>query len=183
MRSALEQLPERERRVLELRFGLDGEPQALETIGKELGISRERVRQIEGEAMAKLAELLGGLEADETSSCGLPSESAHFRLMKEIADDIRRWRERGDAALALATVVATRSSAPRPVGSKLAISEQGELAGSVSGGCVENEVYEELLAACWRAGRRSCSRTGSPTSRPGASACPAAARSTSSSSA
>ncbi len=63
--------------------------------------------------------------------------------MKEIADDLRRWRARGDAQVAVATVVATRGSAPRPIGSKLAISEQGELAGSVSGGCVENEVYEE----------------------------------------
>jgi xanthine dehydrogenase accessory factor len=62
--------------------------------------------------------------------------------MKEIASDLRRWQERGDEQIALATVVATRGSAPRPVGSKLAISEHGELAGSVSGGCVENEVYE-----------------------------------------
>jgi RNA polymerase primary sigma factor len=63
VRRALGGLPERERRVLELRFGLDGAPQPLETIGKELGISRERVRQIEGEAMTRLAELLGGVEA------------------------------------------------------------------------------------------------------------------------
>jgi xanthine dehydrogenase accessory factor len=66
--------------------------------------------------------------------------------MKEIADDLRRWRQRGDQQVAVATVVATRGSAPRPIGSKLAISAQGELAGSVSGGCVENEVYEEAQA-------------------------------------
>jgi xanthine dehydrogenase accessory factor len=60
--------------------------------------------------------------------------------MKEILPDIARWRARGDR-IALATVIATRKSAPRPVGSKLAISDRGEMAGSVSGGCVENEVY------------------------------------------
>jgi xanthine dehydrogenase accessory factor len=60
--------------------------------------------------------------------------------VKEILPDIARWRARGDR-VALATVVATRKSAPRPVGSKLAISDRGEMAGSVSGGCVENEVY------------------------------------------
>ena len=60
--------------------------------------------------------------------------------MKEVVGDIERWRGRRER-FALATVVATRRSAPRPVGSKLAVSEGGELAGSVSGGCVENEVY------------------------------------------
>jgi xanthine dehydrogenase accessory factor len=60
--------------------------------------------------------------------------------MKEILEDIGRWRQRGER-IAVATVVATRRSAPRPVGAKLGVSSGGELAGSVSGGCVENEVY------------------------------------------
>ena len=59
--------------------------------------------------------------------------------MRELAESIQRWRSRGDR-VALATVVATRRSAPRPVGAKLAISERGELQGSVSGGCVESDV-------------------------------------------
>jgi RNA polymerase primary sigma factor len=60
VREALTKLPERERRVLELRFGFDGQQQqALETIGRELGITRERVRQLEGEALAKLGRELG----------------------------------------------------------------------------------------------------------------------------
>jgi len=57
----------------------------------------------------------------------------------ELSDAIQGWRARGDR-VALATVVATRRSAPRPVGSKLAVSERGELLGSVSGGCVESDV-------------------------------------------
>ena len=61
--------------------------------------------------------------------------------MREILPELDRWRSRGDR-VAMARVVATRRSAPRPIGSKLIVSEQGELAGSVSGGCVESEVVE-----------------------------------------
>jgi len=64
VRDALADLPERERRIVELRFGLDGEPQSLEAIGKELGLTRERIRQLEGEAMRRLATELAGI-ADE----------------------------------------------------------------------------------------------------------------------
>jgi len=57
VRRALQALPERERRILELRFGFDGEPWTLEAIGQELDLTRERVRQLEGQALARLAAL------------------------------------------------------------------------------------------------------------------------------
>ena len=60
VRRALATLPEQERRVLELRFGIEGSPQALEMIGKELGVSREHVRRLEREGLELLSEALGG---------------------------------------------------------------------------------------------------------------------------
>jgi len=61
--------------------------------------------------------------------------------VKEILEEVERWRENGEKVV-VATVVATRRSAPRPVGTSLAVSESGKICGSVSGGCVESDVYE-----------------------------------------
>jgi xanthine/CO dehydrogenase XdhC/CoxF family maturation factor len=61
--------------------------------------------------------------------------------MKEILSEVERWVEQGEDVI-VATVVATRRSAPRPVGSSLAVSSSGAICGSVSGGCVESDVYE-----------------------------------------
>ena len=61
--------------------------------------------------------------------------------MKEILPEVERWRKDGEKVV-LATVVASRRSAPRPIGSSLAISESGKMCGSVSGGCVESDVFE-----------------------------------------
>ena len=66
VRKALDALPERERRILELRFGFEGEPWTLEAIGHELDLTRERLtfeltdalaRQVEGQALARLGAL------------------------------------------------------------------------------------------------------------------------------
>jgi RNA polymerase primary sigma factor len=61
IRRAVSELPERERRILELRFGLDTEPQSLEAIAREVGMTRERVRQLESKALDRLSETLGEL--------------------------------------------------------------------------------------------------------------------------
>jgi RNA polymerase primary sigma factor len=61
VRQAVARLPERERRILELRFGFDTDPASLEHIGRELGITRERVRQLEAQAMSKLEDELADL--------------------------------------------------------------------------------------------------------------------------
>ena len=65
VRTAVRRLPDRERRVIELRFGLDGEPQSLEAIGRELSVSRERARQLEQNALSKLERELAGLRASD----------------------------------------------------------------------------------------------------------------------
>src|SRR5205085_766258 len=79
--------------------------------------------------------------------------------MHEIVEDVRRWRARGER-VAIATVVATRRSAPRPVGAKLAVSEGGELGarayvpdgGDAAAGGVPQEALDRAQALI-RAGR------------------------------
>jgi RNA polymerase primary sigma factor len=62
MRELLEEIGEREATILRLRYGLgdDGEPMTLKEIGRCVGLTRERVRQIEREALAKLYRIMGG---------------------------------------------------------------------------------------------------------------------------
>lgn len=65
--------------------------------------------------------------------------------MREILDDIDRWRNNG-RRVAVARVVNIEGSGPRDPGAAMAVNEDGEVAGSVSGGCVEGAVVSEALA-------------------------------------
>jgi xanthine/CO dehydrogenase XdhC/CoxF family maturation factor len=62
----------------------------------------------------------------------------------DILERAALWKNEGKN-VALATVVSTWGSAPRPVGSMLAIDDQGRMTGSVSGGCIEGAVVQEAL--------------------------------------
>src|SRR5918994_6161402 len=62
--------------------------------------------------------------------------------MRDVLETLQRWIAEGNR-VATATVVKTERSAPRAPGAVLAVSERGEVAGSVTGGCVEPAVYDE----------------------------------------
>src|SRR5690349_577813 len=64
--------------------------------------------------------------------------------MREVQVGLRAWRAEG-RRFALATVIRTWSSSPRPAGAVMAVSESGEVLGSVSGGCVEAAVHDAAL--------------------------------------
>ena len=68
------------------------------------------------------------------------------RGLPEVLEALARWRGEGRRA-ALATVVEVEKSAPRGPGAAMAVGEHGEVAGSVSGGCVESAVYQEAQDA------------------------------------
>ncbi len=65
--------------------------------------------------------------------------------MKEVLDDIERWRV-GGRRVAIARVVGVDGSGPRDPGATMVVNDAGEVAGSVSGGCVEGAVVTEALA-------------------------------------
>lgn len=73
--------------------------------------------------------------------------------MKDIVETLNLWREAGER-IALATVIKVEGSAPRSEGAKMAITESGKIAGSVSGGCVESAVAQEAATVL---------KTGAPT--------------------
>ena len=64
--------------------------------------------------------------------------------MKELLEDIDRWRSKGKR-VAIARVVDVEGSGPRDPGAAMAVNDDGEVAGSVSGGCVEGAVVTEAL--------------------------------------
>jgi xanthine/CO dehydrogenase XdhC/CoxF family maturation factor len=66
--------------------------------------------------------------------------------MQDVLPAIEEWRGRGEQ-VALATVVRTWGSSPRRVGAKMAVSSEGSIAGSVSGGCIEGAVFDACQAA------------------------------------
>ena len=64
--------------------------------------------------------------------------------MKELLGDVERWRQNGQRVV-LARVVGVLGSGPREPGAAMAVSDSGEVTGSVSGGCVEGAVVTEAL--------------------------------------
>ncbi len=82
------------------------------------------------------------VESDMTGST--PGEMSPLLNDDDVLNEAARWREEG-RTVALATVVKTWGSSPRPVGSHLAIDQDRNFVGSVSGGCIEGAVIHEAL--------------------------------------
>ncbi len=89
-----------------------------------------------------MAEAISGGIRQGASGVATPPQAIDPYL--DVLGAAERWRREG-RDVALATVVETWGSAPRPVGSHLAVDEDGNFEGSVSGGCVEGAVVGEAL--------------------------------------
>ena len=76
--------------------------------------------------------------------------------MKDVLDDIERWRDAG-RRVAVATVIDVQGSGPRGPGATMAVNEDGEVAGSVSGGCVEGAVVTAALEVLAEGAPKMCS--------------------------
>ena len=79
--------------------------------------------------------------------------------MKDILPDLNRWLAEGQR-IALATVVQAEGPSPRPVGAHMAMTDAGQMAGSVSGGCVEGAVYQEAQEVLDGLSQRALRRKG-----------------------
>ncbi|MBN1247902.1 MAG: XdhC family protein [Anaerolineae bacterium] len=66
--------------------------------------------------------------------------------MRDIVSDLRRWREEGREDIAVATILKTEGSSLRPAGTRMAITSDGGVVGSVSSGCVDGDVISEMEA-------------------------------------
>jgi xanthine dehydrogenase accessory factor len=95
-----------------------------------------------GETIANLVVgfcVSGRFDRDRRSRGALNPISMH-----EVLKDLERWRTEGES-VALATLVGVQGSAPRSVGSRMAMTAGGRMAGSVSGGCVESDVMDRAI--------------------------------------
>ena len=94
----------------------------------------------------------------------------------EVLRSAEAWRKAGHR-VTFGTIVRTWGSAPRPVGALVVIRDDGQVVGSVSGGCVEDDLIDKVRAGERGEGQAaSSSPTASPTRKRRAGACPAAAR-------
>jgi xanthine dehydrogenase accessory factor len=107
-------------------------------VGKRHGFPGDESEHGAGLSVAPLAQRRLELFED-LPICIHWREGYDRRTMRDVLAQLEGWLAKGDRA-ALATVIDTRRSAPRPLGSRLAVSESGLLVGSVSGGCVESDV-------------------------------------------
>lgn len=89
-------------------------------------------------------EVLPETPPETTNAPVADPAAANLFAHDAILDQVATWRDAG-RRVALATVIQTWGSSPRPVGSQLAVDEAGAMVGSVSGGCIEGAVVQEAM--------------------------------------